>query len=188
MCRRMSTRQLGLSAPDCWRKASPLVNAAMSGRPSSGGLSRWSSRWSRWVVASSTRELRVYCQMLRASFPRRLGRSSATRLLAAVRNHGRSMTVKSRLPGGPTPADPKCPRPVQSPVGTHRVGNARPGTAADPALATRLLREVGDRGDLGSPQLVAKRPEHGIAPGRLTTDQDAGFTSARREPPWCGSR
>ena len=29
-----------------------------------------------------------------------------------------------------------------------------------PALATRLLREVGDRGDLGSPQLVAKRPQH----------------------------
>ena len=29
-----------------------------------------------------------------------------------------------------------------------------------PTLATRLLREVGERADLGAPQLVAQRSQH----------------------------
>jgi len=97
--------------------------------------------------------------------------------------------------------------------GTHRVGTARPGTAADPALATRLLREVGDRGDLGSPQSsqsgrstarcvfkvlgaalleavedLDSSKENSHTRSTLVDVGDAGFTSARREPPWCRSR
>ena len=74
--------------------------------------------------------------------------------LAAVRN---TDDREVQAAPGRTPADPKCPWLVQSPVRTHRVGNARPGTAADPG--------VGDAPAPGGRR--SRRP--GFAAARRTT-------------------